>query len=64
MANPQTKASRKYNEKMGIVSKSYVVKKETAQRFKEACKAAGISQAKAIEDFMNQFIKDQIKEDQ
>lgn len=58
MANAQTRASRKYNEKMGIISKSYVVKRETAQRFKEACQKAGITQAKAIENFMNQFIKE------
>lgn len=40
-ANPQTKASAKWNKKAGYVAKSYKLKKDTVEAFAEACKTAG-----------------------
>ena len=37
-ANPQTKASAKWNKKAGYVAKSYKLKKDTVEAFAEACK--------------------------
>ena len=39
-ANPQTKASAKWNKKAGYVAKSYKLKKDTVEAFAEACKKA------------------------
>ena len=56
---PQTVASRKYQQKAGIISKSYKLKKELADRFAEACAAAGVSQAAQITKMMEEFIQQQ-----
>lgn len=53
---PQTVASRKYQTKAGWVSKSYKLKRETAEAFAEACKKAGVSAAGQLTIMMNEFI--------
>ena len=55
----QTKASEKYQKKVGIISKSYKLKKDLADRFAEACAAAGVSQAAQITKMMEEFIQQQ-----
>ena len=55
-ANPQTKASAKWNKKAGYVAKSYKLKKDTVEAFAEACKKAGVSQAGQLTKMMNDFI--------
>ena len=55
---PQTVASRKYQTKAGWVSKSYKLKKETADAFTEACKKAGVSAAGQLTKMMNEFIQE------
>lgn len=57
MANTQTKATQKYQEKAGYISKSYKLKKDLVVSFADACEKKGISQAKAISEFMQEFIK-------
>ncbi len=57
MANAQTEATKKYKAKKGIISKSFMTNRETADRFKKACDVVGISQAAAINAFMNEFIE-------
>ncbi len=52
----QTIATRKYEEKTGWVSKSYKLKKSLVDEFAEACKAAGVSQAAKLSEFMREFI--------
>ena len=37
----QTRASKKYQEKVGLISKSYKLKKELVERFAEACDKKG-----------------------
>lgn len=54
---PQTIATRKYQEKVGLISKSYKLKKELTDEFAEACKRAGVSQAEQISKMMREFIE-------
>lgn len=58
-ANKQTIATRKYQQKAGLIAKSYKLKKDTAERFAKACEDAGISQAAKITELMEGFIKEQ-----
>ncbi len=62
MANTQTKATKKYQEKVGLVSKSYKIKKELVDDFAKACEIRGISQAKQLSLMMEEFIKNIIDE--
>lgn len=61
-AKPQTVASRKYQQKVGLIAKSFKLRKELADRFAMACEKAGVSQAaqisKMMEDFIEQVSKD------
>lgn len=47
-ANVQTRATMKYQKKVGIIAKSFKIKKELADNFKIACEKAGVSQASQI----------------
>ena len=57
--NPQTIASQKYQKKVGYMTKSFKIKREVAERFEKACKAAGVSQAAQITELMLAFAKEQ-----
>ena len=48
-------AQRKYQEKVGWISKSYKLKKETVQAFADACDRAGVSQASQLTKMMLEF---------
>lgn len=61
--NSQTLASKKYQKKVGLIAKSYKIKKELADRFAEACNKAGVSQAAKISELMEQFIQSQEEQD-
>lgn len=54
--NVQTRATMKYQKKVGIIAKSFKIKKELADNFKLACEKAGVSQASQISKMMQQFI--------
>lgn len=56
---PQTRATRKYEQKVGIIAKSYKLRRELVDRFAEACGKAGISQAAKISELMERFIQEQ-----
>ena len=56
MPKAQTKATDKWQKKVGIISKSFKLKKELTDEFKEACEKAGVSQAAQISKMMRQFI--------
>ena len=47
IGNPkkQTIASQKYQQKIGIISKSFKIKKTLAKDFKEKCEKNGVSPA-------------------
>lgn len=55
---PQTIATEKYQKKVGLVSKSYKLKKEVAEAFADACKKAGVSQAGKLTELMKGFIEE------
>ena len=59
IGNPsgQTLWSKKYQEKTGLISKSYKLKKELVGQFAEACQKAGVSQAGQISAMMREFIE-------
>lgn len=54
----QTIATKKYTEKVGLISKSYKLKKELTEEFAEACAKRNVSAAAAITDFMEKFIEE------
>lgn len=58
---PQTIASKKYQEKVGYMSKSYKLKRELVEAFEEACHKAGVSQAAQLSLMMKTFIEQQNK---
>ena len=52
----QTKASDKYQKKMGIIVKGFKMKRELADEFRDICDQIGVSQSSVITEFMEQFI--------
>lgn len=52
---PQTVASKKYQDKVGWISKSYKLKKEVVELYAEACETAGVSQAGQLMKMMKEF---------
>lgn len=54
--NTQTKATAKYQEKIGLVSKSYKLKRDLVEEFAAACERQGISQAAQLSKMMQEFI--------
>lgn len=59
MPKAQTEATDKWQKKVGIISKSFKLKKELTDEFKEACEKAGVSQAAQISKMMREFIDEQ-----
>ena len=59
MPKAQTKATDKWQKKVGIISKSFKLKKDLTDEFKEACEKAGVSQAAQISKMMREFIDEQ-----
>lgn len=57
-ANTQTKATDKYQQKIGLIAKSFKIKKELADEFKAACEKARVGQAATITKLMKQFIEE------
>ncbi|MFA9465338.1 MAG: chemotaxis protein [Velocimicrobium sp.] len=53
----QTIASKKYQEKIGLVPKTYKLKKEIVEDFAKACDKASISQAAQLTKMMQEFSK-------
>ena len=56
MSKASTRASKRYQEKIGIVPRTYKLKSQIADEFKEACQARGESQASVITRLMNEYI--------
>lgn len=63
MANAQTRATKKYQEKMGIIRKSFATHQSTSDQFKKACEVAGVSQNEALNNFMKEFIAKYLSEE-
>lgn len=52
----QAKATRKYEAKVGLVSKSYKLKKELVEAFADACEKRVVSQSGQLTAMMQAFI--------
>lgn len=46
----------RWNEKAGLISKSYKLKRELTEQFAKACDSVGVSQAGQISKMMKMFI--------
>lgn len=57
MPSKQSIATRKYEKKMGWISKSYKMRKDIVDAFKAACEKNGDSQAGKLMEFMNEYVK-------
>ncbi len=53
---PQTVATAKYEAKVGLIAKSYKLKRELVEQFAEACEKADTSQAAQLSKMMQHFI--------
>ena len=57
--NPQTVAQAKYQQKIGLIAKTYKLKKTLTEEFAEACQKAGVGQAAQLSKLMQEFIDSQ-----
>lgn len=57
MNEKQMKQQNAWKKRAGYISKSYQMKKELADRFKEACNKVGVSQSGQIIKMMTSFIE-------
>lgn len=53
---PQTIATEKYTQKVGLISKSYKLKKELTEEFAKACAKRNTSASAELTAFMEKFI--------
>lgn len=53
----QSKATRQYEKKVGLISRSYKLKKSIVEAFKEACEKEGVSQASVLSAYMVEYAK-------
>ena len=53
----QSKATRQYEKKVGLISRSYKLKKSIVEAFKEACERQGVSQASVLSAYMVEYAK-------
>ncbi len=54
--NKQTQASEKYHARIGLMSKSYKLKRDLVEAFNAACKENGVSQSLALTRLMTEYI--------
>ncbi len=53
---PQTKASTKWEKKVGIIAKTYKLKKTLADEFAEVAREKGSNQTKELARIMQEYI--------
>ena len=54
--NTQTRATDKYQKRIGLIVKGFKLKKTLVDEFAAACEKAGVGQAATISGLMQQFI--------
>lgn len=52
----QTVATQKYEKKIGVIAKTYKLRKELVEEFAEATKAQGSNQSKELSRMMQEYI--------
>ncbi len=55
--NAQTRATTRYQEKIGLTVKSFKIKKDLSDKFKETCEKTGEGQAEVISRLMMDYIE-------
>ncbi len=55
--NAQTRATEKWQKKVGLIAKTYKLPKEVAEAFAEACEEKGISQSAQLTKYMRGYCK-------
>ena len=55
-------AHKKYQQKVGIIAKSYRLKRDLTDAFAAACEKRGVSQAGQLTKMMQEFISETEKE--
>ena len=55
--NTQTRATTKYQQKIGLMVKGFKIKKSIADDFKATCDRIGVGQAATISRLMEEFIE-------
>ena len=55
---PQTIATEKYTKKVGLMSKSYKLRREVVEAFAKACEKEGVSQAHQLTEMMKAFVEE------
>lgn len=56
MSTDKKRPQDRWNEKAGLISKSYKLKRELTEEFAMACENVGVSQAGQISKMMRDFI--------
>lgn len=62
MEEKKIRPQDKWNAKVGLISKSYKLKREVVEAFAKACNEAGVSQACQLTKMMTDFIETVSKE--
>jgi len=57
MKTAATRATARYQEKKGLISKSYKLEREIVNLFAEACEEMETTQSKELKKFMKRYIK-------
>lgn len=55
---PQTKATDKYQKKIGYIVKGFKLKRVLVEQYEQACERAGVNQTAQIREPMEQFINE------
>ncbi len=58
MEEKKIRPQDKWNAKVGLISKSYKLKKELVEEFANACEKSGVSQAGQLSKMMKQYIEE------
>lgn len=58
MASKSTEITRRYQNKVGMIAKSYKLKKTIVDEFGAACQKVGRSQASVLTEFMQKFTEE------
>lgn len=54
--NSKYKYQEAYDERHGLIAKTYKISKDLAERFKRACDSKGISQASKLQELMRHWL--------
>lgn len=57
MSTEKTRAQDRWDEKAGIVPKTYKINKNTAEEFKQTCSRLNLGQGPVISKLMREFIE-------